>query len=591
MSTQLNSTQQSSADQSNAQNKAIDLFEEATAAFQANDLSKTIQQINQIPEALRTKEMQTMLTEAEKQRHIKTQLEIAQKYMKQGQPEMATAAIQKIPESDRDGVCKGIMKRANQSQFQSVIDKSEKKFTACKFEEVVRLLEEIPKIQRPNDAVALLMKTHTLIRHITELRKQLDEAWTIADALCQWESYQPMTGLLNELLENCPDDTELIAQKKKLQKLKRRYQQRDRAVSIAIRCQKNRSYTAAKERLESIDETLRTEEIDDLCDEMDSKEQQVEQCFQTMLEAIQQNDVDSQIELWSQLDELLYYPTEQFLAERSNTEIDHCLTQLLIGYNKKNDGETELDEQDIPQETSDSFIDLIDRYFCAVSPEWTVDFLSRSAEGLCEKYAVASRQFPAQIKQLLNRLAEQPERIFGRLTALRTVHKCLGDTADSIDKWDNVLQAVTEFQWVCEFEWTKKEELIESDQSYQLDQAAEQLIKTTAKLLPRQATHWKPLAISLGARFERTEKPYKKVFAKIEKFIETSVWSTSPIVPITWRRIAITAGSLTGLTAVGLAVNMAIALLFGIGGFLGFGLVFFLAGLWTFFYFAANKIL
>lgn len=555
--------------------KAERLFQSAESAISRNEFAAAVSILEEIPDNLRSDEVKNLYASACRLRHKQKHFDAAQRQFDSRQYEFAVRSIGQIPDADRDEECLKLEQTARiHIRLEPIIESAKAKLQINDFDEAVRILEGVPNEIRTREVLELLKEANTSVDQLAEIWAKVDAKTKAAEKDRTWDKYAEILVLLDEVDVIRPRDAQAAARRKEIEPFEERFRQRDLLMEKARRCFENRDYDTADECLQQIPEDDRGDGFTDLSIQNEKRRIVVSQLYDDIAEAFRNGEFAAQIELWKQLDEAQYHPVEQLISRLTAEEFDKCLNNLVA--------------QDAGEPTN---VELLDRYLGTVSSVWVLDFIGRCDEGFVANYPRESLVLGEKLREVLRRLPEDPKRLRDRLERLQTASGLLGDDAERVAEWDLLLSAADRFHELHDVEWTRMEQWYEGPKSNELDSAARELAETAKRALPGETDLWDVLASITGHDYNRGDKAFQRAYAKIRGFETAEEWPSASLVPLTAKRILMSAAGAVGLVVLGLAANVVLSLLFNVGGMVGFGMVFFLAVLWTFFCFAANKVL
>ncbi|GAB4155372.1 MAG: hypothetical protein Tsb009_32170 [Planctomycetaceae bacterium] len=562
-----------------AQERAEEIFSDARRASRKNDFILAVETIEKIPEVFRTEAMQAFHKDACRQRDYIIQMDHAHTYLEEHQYEQAVHALEKIPEPDRDEKCLELLKEARMLEnSRDALVLARRRFKVQDFEETIRILEAIPKEQRPEPVIALLMEAHTNVRKLADLWLWIGEAWKKAEASSEWKDYEEILSLLDDVLEIRPEDSEALERKAEIEVRRQKLKERDAILQKAKLFYKNRSYQSALENLDTVEQEIRTEAFNAYYEDVQLRLQEVHSRFEKIKKAIAENDITAQLSNLETLDNDLFYATEQFIAELNDEEFENCLTQIAASCRET--------------EEHDDQITLLERYLDAVNGMWVAHFLTRAKPEFLDNFPVECNILAEKLGEVLRAISDHPERILETLDLVRQSEEFLGRNKQLLDDWDEFLRLADQFGHLEELPWSTRECWIESPKSLELDELAYNLVKVAVHVIPSDRNRWDRIKDIGQLLLGRTEKPFLRVYAKMQNYLNKPVaWSSKPLVWITPSRVKLFVTGVAGMTALGLAAHIGYKLLFEVGGMLGYGLAGFLLVLWAAFGFIAYRFL
>ena len=143
--------------------------------------------------------------------------------------------------------------------------------------------------------------------------------------------------------------------------------------------------------------------------------------------------------------------------------------------------------------------------------------------------------------RILDSLTDHPEKIHNRLKALEVACDYLGDQADRLDNWRQVIQSLDEFDHIQNRRWSRFRRIVPNPQMSMLVSTGRRLADAADLVLPSDANRWQSLWQISGGRLNSNAKPVCRVYSMIARYLETKEWLSGPMTLITIKRTSIVA--------------------------------------------------
>jgi|GEM_PF-5899396 len=553
--------------------KSSSLLQAARMSFDEGDYSASINSLEDIPATLRNDEMKELLDRAKRLRTAETQFQAAKRAFEAKDYDQTLLTIKKIPEADRSNECIALEKKA---RMIPLMKWSREKLNNYRYDEVIERLKLVPEGERSDDLIEILQKAYTSKRRIEELNREIESALCEADKQCSAEKYGEAMTLLEELLMLNPANDEVEDKLHEISALKKRFLERDRLFHEATTAFDEKEYASCENLLKKIPERIRKGDVLELLESAVKSRRRCKILSDEIVTAIKESNYSSLETYFSELGELQNNPYSKI----SGLLEEELLFRTILEMAKLSCLNSNVSE------VLHGFLDSL------VSSQ-VIGFLQSTNGSLSKYFTQDCKILIPKIQTILQELPQySPERNRETLKTIGSISEHLGQVKTHWDQWHRFWVLLDQTLEFGREEWSTKNRWFESEKTNALDLTTRELAELAEQLLSTsQKDSWTLLKTLVGGDLNFSSKPVARAFHKIKLYLDSRNWNSSPLVPLSRKRIIRGTLFAIGVAALASVVQVLMTFVFGIGGFLGFGMVFFLAGLWTAFYLALHKIM
>ncbi len=561
-------------EQDAVQQKIAELIAQANQAFDDGEYGVAANAVDQIPEMHRTAELKEFRDRANLLRKTQRVCESADRAYRNGDYDQAVRLLEAVPPEAHTEQSRELLNDARlMGVVAPIVAAGSKAIEEKHYEYAVEVLESVEEHNRTSDHREMLAESQKQVARITELRRVTEEIINGAQRSGSPVLAAKALPLLEELVSITPDDDPAAQQLEELKELRKHLEARDGLFTSASENFERRNFVETIRLLEEIPTELHDAKIQDLLERAVEMQRRVDELTEAVLGDLRGRAFNNVPANLDELNELLPSATPTVLSRLAPHDFDTCFTNLAAA-----------------AQGDDAHHALLETLIDALTHEQLTEFLPERGRSFLES---CPKQFPALQRRLLKILEDLgivPESITKNLAVLQTARDHLGDDGARLEAWESCLELIDEFDDIQRTPWHWKDTLIQNARSDQLDDCARRLAETADLVLPAE-DRWATLNAVSNKRLELKTGIIRRAYAKIEQRLNNDEWSTASITLITVRRVCQAAFFAVMLTILGAVVQTLLASLLSVGGFAGYALVFFLAGLWSFFYVAANRIL
>ncbi|MAG94521.1 MAG: hypothetical protein CMJ48_12340 [Planctomycetaceae bacterium] len=561
-------------EQDAVQQKIAELIAQANQAFDDEEYGVAANAVDRIPEVHRTPELNEFRNRATLLRKTQRVCESADRAYRNEDYDQAVRLLVVIPPEAHTEQSRNLLNDARlMGVVAPIVAAGSKAIEEKHYDYAVEVLESVEEHNRTSEHREMLAEAQKLVSRITELRRVTEEIINGAQRSGSPVLAAKALPMLEELVSITPDDDPAVQRLQELEKLRKHLEARDGLLASARENFERRTFVETIRLLKKIPTELHDAEIQDLLERAVEMQRRVDELTEAVLSDLRGrafNDVPANLD---ELNELLPSATPAILSRLAPHDFDTCFTNLAAA-----------------AQDDDALHALLETLIDALTLEQLAEFLPERGKSFLDNCPKQCPALQSRLVKILDELSLVPASILKNLVVLQSARDHLGDDGVRLEAWESCLELIDEFDDIQRTAWHWKDTLIQNPRSDQLDDCARRLAETADLILPAE-DRWATLNAISNNRLELKTGIIRRTYAKIEQRLDNDEWSTTSITLITVRRVCQAAFFAVMLTILGAVVQTLLASLLSVGGFAGYALVFFLAGLWTFFYVAANRIL
>jgi hypothetical protein len=555
--------------------KAAVFLAEAEQAFARQEYSAALSAIEHIPETQRSREVESLRSRCVSLRKSQQACESAARAFAAGNYDEAVQLLERVPADARTPEGSALLEEARtMAVLGPILLAARDALSNRHYAYAVEVLESVLPEQRSQEHLELLAQAHLMVRRVREIRDEAEQHRQRAIAERDKSSAVQAVALLEELVSlTRPEDSaaERLAEARELP---------GQLDELAVRLERareafeSRDYECTIERLDGIASVLRDQEIEDLQSEAELCRARIGELVALIREQFESRAFGVLSARIAELGELVADPIALAFDTIPAADVLEALG-------------------DLAQVCGDDaqLLDLIETLVGHIDAAEFVTFLPRRGQKLLDHYPPGGQALPEQLVEILNSLVKSGSGFDEKLEALQFARGHLGQAEEHLLNWERCLALLAEFDEIQRRAWSFREMFIENEHSRRLDETARRFAEAASRVIPLGHDAWESLIEVFGSHLEERAFVVRRAYAKIRHFLKTGAWLKAPVTIVTLRRAMTTAFAIVLLTILGAVVETVMASLFQVGGISGYALVFSLAGLWTFFYVEANRIL
>ncbi len=520
--------------------KLAECLDSARQAFADQEFDAAFKALDEMPDSRRTGELRRLYQRC---LNLKTAQELFDKGLSLvdgGDYEQAQEILQRIPEhAHTSSITELIQKVERLNRSASSLRQAQDLLGRYEYVRAQSVLTQIDEADRTDHFAAMLKEAVEKQTLSEELLERSDVLWQKGEATASTSVYEELAGFLPTLQDLRPDLPQTRSRREQVEHTLAQLRQRDKLLKQAQRHFEAYEDDAAIELLRSVDEQIRKGESLRLHDAAIARHQEVLRLTSEIADLFSLGELADVCEQSFRLAELVPRGPALLLDRLGEDAARELVLQLA----------DRSPEQPHAQE-------LLDRCLCAMPLNQLIRLLASDGDSLITTAQENRQSLSARIPEILDGLLEMPtefEVVVQALSALRTL---VPNATEQCEPWLHVAEHLQSFTTALHRSWVGRVAVLESRASRALDSSGLHLVEAVERALPPDCDRWEWLSEALGAELLKNAGPVRLVGAKLEHYCRTGVWRSTPIVPLTKRRMIGAALYVLGVGVVGTATNI-----------------------------------
>lgn len=520
--------------------KLAECLDSARQAFVDQEFDAAFKALDQMPDSRRTGELRLLY---QKCLNLKTAQELFDKgrsLVDLGDYEQAQETLQRIPEHSHTSPITNLIQKVERlNRSASFLRQAEDLLERHEYVRAQSVLEQIDEADRTDRFAALLQDAVAKQLLFEELLERSDVLWQEGETTASTSVYEKLAGFLQTLQDLKPDLPQTRSRREQVEHTLAQLRERDTLLKQAQGHFEAYEDDAAIELLRSVDERIRKGESLRLHDAAVARHQEVLRLTSEISDLFSLGELADVCKKSLTLNELIPRGPALLLERLGEEQSRDLLLQLA-------DRSHELPHGD----------DLLDRCLCALPLSQLIRLIAADGDSLVRAAEESRQSLSARIPEMLDRLLEIPSEFEAVVQALSVLRTSAPSANEQCEPWLHLAEHLQSFTAALRTSWSGTAAVLESRTSRALDSSGLRLVEATERALPPDSDRWEWLSEALGAELLRNAGPVRLVGAKLEHHCRTGVWRSTPIVPLTKRRLIRATAYLAAVAAAGFTTNL-----------------------------------